>query len=203
MSQEIKDISLNFASYVIFALLLHRLLAVHVNCACCIVQYTKAQLSASAVDKEKYSRILVRYCDCKNKPGSRKFTGYTSQQNVYLSHLAGVTGKLNSNVSTTIKRTPRERENCIRIAFQSFIIVDIITCEFAARSFAFVCKYTYTDFYFTSFSTVLYRCGMYRLSLLAFSLQVCWGFTGRGLFYPGRTDLFELSLIHLNDFHAR
>ncbi|EZA61540.1 apyrase isoform X2 [Ooceraea biroi] len=44
---------------------------------------------------------------------------------------------------------------------------------------------------------------MYWLPLLTLSLQVCWGFTGRGLFYPGRTDLFELSIIHLNDFHAR
>ncbi|KAH0953052.1 hypothetical protein HN011_001822 [Eciton burchellii] len=47
------------------------------------------------------------------------------------------------------------------------------------------------------------RRSMYWLPLLALSFQVCWGFTGRGLFYPGRTDLLELSLIHLNDFHAR
>ncbi|XP_072760214.1 apyrase [Anoplolepis gracilipes] len=46
---------------------------------------------------------------------------------------------------------------------------------------------------------------MYALPLLPLLLlfQVCCGFTGRGLFYPGRTDLFELSIIHLNDFHAR
>lgn len=46
---------------------------------------------------------------------------------------------------------------------------------------------------------------MYALPsfLLLLLLQVCCGFTGRGLFYPGRTDLFELSIIHLNDFHAR
>ncbi|KAL6259899.1 hypothetical protein P5V15_009810 [Pogonomyrmex californicus] len=48
------------------------------------------------------------------------------------------------------------------------------------------------------------RCDMYALPLLLSLLfQVSWGFTGRGLFYPGRTDLFELSIIHLNDFHAR
>uniref|UniRef100_A0A0C9RXV0 apyrase n=2 Tax=Fopius arisanus TaxID=64838 RepID=A0A0C9RXV0_9HYME len=29
------------------------------------------------------------------------------------------------------------------------------------------------------------------------------GFTGRGVMYPGRTDLFELPIIHINDFHAR
>ncbi|XP_033300575.1 apyrase [Bombus bifarius] len=39
--------------------------------------------------------------------------------------------------------------------------------------------------------------------LLPFLLQLCYGFTGRGLYYPGRSDLFELSVIHLNDFHAR
>ncbi|XP_003400602.1 apyrase [Bombus affinis] len=39
--------------------------------------------------------------------------------------------------------------------------------------------------------------------LLPFLLQICYGFTGRGLYYPGRSDLFELSVIHLNDFHAR
>ncbi|KYM99521.1 5'-nucleotidase [Cyphomyrmex costatus] len=44
---------------------------------------------------------------------------------------------------------------------------------------------------------------MYILLLALVSFQVCWGFTGRGLFYPGRADLFELSIIHLNDFHAR
>ncbi|CAL1683018.1 unnamed protein product [Lasius platythorax] len=44
---------------------------------------------------------------------------------------------------------------------------------------------------------------MYALLLLSLLFQVCCGFTGRGLFYPGRTDLFELSIIHLNDFHAR
>ncbi|XP_011876676.1 PREDICTED: apyrase-like [Vollenhovia emeryi] len=44
---------------------------------------------------------------------------------------------------------------------------------------------------------------MYALPLVSLLFQVCLGFTGRGLFYPGRTDLFELSIIHLNDFHAR
>lgn len=44
---------------------------------------------------------------------------------------------------------------------------------------------------------------MYALPLVALLFHVCLGFTGRGLFYPGRTDLFELSIIHLNDFHAR
>ncbi|XP_012530610.1 apyrase isoform X2 [Monomorium pharaonis] len=44
---------------------------------------------------------------------------------------------------------------------------------------------------------------MYALLLVSLLFQVCLGFTGRGLFYPGRTDLFELSIIHLNDFHAR
>ncbi|CAK9801435.1 unnamed protein product [Anthophora plagiata] len=39
--------------------------------------------------------------------------------------------------------------------------------------------------------------------LLPFLFQVSRGFTGRGLYYPGRADLFELSVIHLNDFHAR
>ncbi|XP_063984589.1 apyrase isoform X2 [Diachasmimorpha longicaudata] len=29
------------------------------------------------------------------------------------------------------------------------------------------------------------------------------GFTGRGVMYPGRSDLFELPIIHINDFHAR
>lgn len=36
-----------------------------------------------------------------------------------------------------------------------------------------------------------------------FIVKTCRGFTGRGLMYPGRTDLFELSVIHINDFHAR
>ncbi|KAG5332724.1 APY Apyrase, partial [Acromyrmex heyeri] len=44
---------------------------------------------------------------------------------------------------------------------------------------------------------------MYVLLLVLVLFQVCLGFTGRGLFYPGRADLFELSIIHLNDFHAR
>ena len=39
--------------------------------------------------------------------------------------------------------------------------------------------------------------------LLLFLFQTSWGFTGRGVYYPGRSDLFELSVIHLNDFHAR
>ncbi|XP_043280622.1 apyrase [Venturia canescens] len=33
--------------------------------------------------------------------------------------------------------------------------------------------------------------------------EICDGRTARGEFYPGRPDLFELSIIHLNDFHAR
>ncbi|EGI62821.1 5'-nucleotidase [Acromyrmex echinatior] len=41
------------------------------------------------------------------------------------------------------------------------------------------------------------------LLLVLVLFQVCLGFTGRGLFYPDRADLFELSIIHLNDFHAR
>ncbi|KAK1129395.1 hypothetical protein K0M31_019127 [Melipona bicolor] len=44
---------------------------------------------------------------------------------------------------------------------------------------------------------------MLRFFLLTFLLQLCRGFTGRGLHYPGRPDLFELSVIHINDFHAR
>jgi len=44
---------------------------------------------------------------------------------------------------------------------------------------------------------------MYVLLLVLVLFQVCLGFTGRGLFYLGRADLFELSIIHLNDFHAR
>ncbi|KAG5347126.1 APY Apyrase, partial [Acromyrmex charruanus] len=44
---------------------------------------------------------------------------------------------------------------------------------------------------------------MYVLLLVLVLFQVCLGFTERGLFYPGRADLFELSIIHLNDFHAR
>ncbi|XP_011696070.1 PREDICTED: apyrase isoform X1 [Wasmannia auropunctata] len=46
-------------------------------------------------------------------------------------------------------------------------------------------------------------CNMHALPLVPLLFQICLGFTGRGLFYPGRTDLFELSIIHLNDFHAR
>ncbi|XP_076182578.1 apyrase isoform X2 [Ptiloglossa arizonensis] len=38
---------------------------------------------------------------------------------------------------------------------------------------------------------------------LLFLFQISWGFTGRGVYYPGRSDLYELSVIHLNDFHAR
>lgn len=38
--------------------------------------------------------------------------------------------------------------------------------------------------------------------IVTLNLQ-CNAFTGRGLIYPGRTDLFELSIIHMNDFHAR
>ncbi|XP_015595634.1 apyrase [Cephus cinctus] len=41
------------------------------------------------------------------------------------------------------------------------------------------------------------------LWLVILLVQTCHGFTGRGLMYPGRSDLFELSIIHLNDFHAR
>nr|KAF7438278.1 hypothetical protein H0235_000669 [Vespula pensylvanica] len=44
---------------------------------------------------------------------------------------------------------------------------------------------------------------MYTLLLIAVLSQTCLGFTGRGLVYPGQTDFFELSIIHLNDFHAR
>ncbi|KAL0123039.1 hypothetical protein PUN28_007578 [Cardiocondyla obscurior] len=44
---------------------------------------------------------------------------------------------------------------------------------------------------------------MYALSLILLVFQVCLGSTRRGLFYPGRTDFLELSIIHLNDFHAR
>ncbi|KAG7209791.1 hypothetical protein KM043_011409 [Ampulex compressa] len=44
---------------------------------------------------------------------------------------------------------------------------------------------------------------MYGFLLTFLLIEACRGFTGRGLYYPGRSDLFELSLIHLNDFHAR
>lgn len=44
---------------------------------------------------------------------------------------------------------------------------------------------------------------MYTLLLIGILFQTCSGFTGRGLVYPGQTDFFELSIIHLNDFHAR
>ncbi|XP_015438966.1 PREDICTED: apyrase-like [Dufourea novaeangliae] len=44
---------------------------------------------------------------------------------------------------------------------------------------------------------------MQTIWLLFFLFQISTGFTGRGLYYPGRNDLFELSVIHLNDFHAR
>ncbi|XP_026671521.1 apyrase isoform X2 [Ceratina calcarata] len=43
---------------------------------------------------------------------------------------------------------------------------------------------------------------MHRCFLLLLVQIVC-GFNGRGLDYPGRSDLFELSVVHLNDFHAR
>lgn len=39
--------------------------------------------------------------------------------------------------------------------------------------------------------------------LVSLLFRLSSGFTGRGLYYPGRSDLFELSVIHLNDFHAR
>lgn len=44
---------------------------------------------------------------------------------------------------------------------------------------------------------------MQSIWLLMFLFRLSSGFTGRGLYYPGRSDLFELSVIHLNDFHAR
>ncbi|XP_017759918.1 PREDICTED: apyrase [Eufriesea mexicana] len=44
---------------------------------------------------------------------------------------------------------------------------------------------------------------LFRFLLLLFLLRLSSGFTGRGLHYLGRSDLFELSVIHLNDFHAR
>ncbi|KAI4472653.1 hypothetical protein M0802_016609 [Mischocyttarus mexicanus] len=45
---------------------------------------------------------------------------------------------------------------------------------------------------------------MYTLLLIGSLLfQTCLSFTGRGLVYPGQTEFFELSIIHLNDFHAR
>ncbi|XP_078036030.1 apyrase [Augochlora pura] len=44
---------------------------------------------------------------------------------------------------------------------------------------------------------------MHPIWLLLILARVSTGFTGRGLHYPGRSDLFELSVIHLNDFHAR
>ncbi|XP_033336686.2 apyrase [Megalopta genalis] len=44
---------------------------------------------------------------------------------------------------------------------------------------------------------------MHPIWLLMILFRVSNGFTGRGLHYPGRSDLFELSVIHLNDFHAR
>ncbi|XP_076639053.1 apyrase [Colletes latitarsis] len=39
--------------------------------------------------------------------------------------------------------------------------------------------------------------------LLVFLFHISWGFPERGVYYTGRKDLFELSVIHLNDFHAR
>ncbi|XP_066597557.1 apyrase-like isoform X2 [Prorops nasuta] len=39
--------------------------------------------------------------------------------------------------------------------------------------------------------------------LLLLVVESSWGFTGRGLMYPGNHDFFELSIIHINDFHAR
>ncbi|XP_014477409.1 PREDICTED: apyrase isoform X2 [Dinoponera quadriceps] len=47
------------------------------------------------------------------------------------------------------------------------------------------------------------RCNMYTLPLLLLLSQVCWGFTGHDVPHPNRTALFELSVIHWNDFHAR
>ncbi|XP_031832595.1 apyrase [Nomia melanderi] len=44
---------------------------------------------------------------------------------------------------------------------------------------------------------------MRAIWLLLFLFRLSSAFTGRGLYYPGRSDLFELSVIHLNDFHAR
>ncbi|XP_033229665.1 uncharacterized protein LOC117181210 [Belonocnema kinseyi] len=38
---------------------------------------------------------------------------------------------------------------------------------------------------------------------MCFYLDKGHGFTAKGLMYPGRSDLFELSVIHINDFHAR
>ncbi|XP_032670462.1 apyrase isoform X2 [Odontomachus brunneus] len=47
-------------------------------------------------------------------------------------------------------------------------------------------------------------CNMYMLPLLLLLCQVCWGSTEPDISHPaGRTDLFELSIIHWNDFHAR
>lgn len=39
--------------------------------------------------------------------------------------------------------------------------------------------------------------------MIIFIVEISLGFTARGLMYPGRNDLFELSVIHINDFHAR
>lgn len=48
------------------------------------------------------------------------------------------------------------------------------------------------------------RRNMYALPLLLSLFQLCRGFAGQDLSTgPDSTDLFELSLIHLNDFHAR
>ncbi|XP_046602712.1 apyrase isoform X2 [Neodiprion lecontei] len=47
-------------------------------------------------------------------------------------------------------------------------------------------------------------CRMSFVALLTSALLASTeAFTARNLMYPGRTDLFELSVIHLNDFHAR
>lgn len=45
--------------------------------------------------------------------------------------------------------------------------------------------------------------GRVILLLTFFTIEKCQGFTAKGLMYPGRSDLFELSVIHINDFHAR
>ncbi|KAG8040030.1 hypothetical protein G9C98_001783 [Cotesia typhae] len=44
---------------------------------------------------------------------------------------------------------------------------------------------------------------MIKQLLILMAIKCSSGLTGRGLMYPGRTDLFELSIIHINDFHAR
>ncbi|KAH0547161.1 apyrase-like [Cotesia glomerata] len=44
---------------------------------------------------------------------------------------------------------------------------------------------------------------MIKQLLILIAIKCTSGLTGRGLMYPGRTDLFELSIVHINDFHAR